>query len=494
MRRETCDFLSAKPCPGKLRGDLLDGLSPHQRHALGKVVGHEHYVLVTERKIRVGDADQIGRNQACSLMQQLEKCVLRIGARLTEYDGSGAAADRAAVTIDTLAVALHIELLEKSRQSPQALVVGNHRMGIGAQEIAVPHAQQRQRDRHVALEIGFPKMTIHGVPSVEQRLECVHADCQCHRQPHGRPQRVAPANPIPELEDVSGIDAELSSAIGLARHGDEVAGDVRPLAEPLHQPAACRVRVGERLLGGERLRHDHEQRGGRIEIGERRRQMGAVDVGDETHVERSRCLGHQRIRHHGRTEIRSADTDVHDTRHRPAAGSEPGAAANCIGETAHPLKRIAHRRHDVDALHAYGRGGTIAQRRVQDRTLLGGVDDLPGKHALRPLLNARCPSQRPQQRHGLRNHSVLGVIEQHFVAADREPLKTLLILGKQITHMQRTHLTAVRLESTPLGCSGYVIRHLRVPGETCEHIAFTALYSNPESGETAATEPTSWAP
>ena len=50
------------------------------------------------------------------------------------------------------AVALHGQLLQIGREALQVLLVRQHRHGLGAEEVSVPHAQEPHEHRQVALE------------------------------------------------------------------------------------------------------------------------------------------------------------------------------------------------------------------------------------------------------------------------------------------------------------------------------------------------------
>jgi hypothetical protein len=74
-------------------------------------------------------------------------------------------------------------------------------------------------------------------------------------------------------------------------------------------PALARVSAG-----GERLRADDEQRLRGVEAGQRRLEVGAVDVGDEARVERAVEAAAQGAHDHARPEVGAADPDVHHGR------------------------------------------------------------------------------------------------------------------------------------------------------------------------------------
>ncbi|CAM5303099.1 hypothetical protein SHIRM173S_05727 [Streptomyces hirsutus] len=150
-------------------------------------------------------------------------------------------------------------------------------MRLGAQEVAVPDAQQAQQQRHVGLGRGGAEVVVDEVEPVEHLPEAVRADGDHQRQADRRVVRVASADPVPELEHVRRVDAEVGDLLRVRREGDEVLGDgdLSPV-ERVQQPGPCGSGVGDRLDGGERLGRDDEQRLGRVQVAD-----GLVQVGAE---------------------------------------------------------------------------------------------------------------------------------------------------------------------------------------------------------------------
>ena len=124
----------------------------------------------------------------------------------------------------------------------------------------------------------------------------------------------------------------------------------RGVAERVGQPAPCRGRVGQRLQRGERLRCDDEKRCGRVESIEFGHQVGRVDVGDEPRGDARVGVVAQRVIHHHRTQIRTADADVDDGRDALARRARPLAAAQPVGEVAHAVQHRVHILDDVLAV------------------------------------------------------------------------------------------------------------------------------------------------
>ncbi len=89
--------------------------------------------------------------------------MLAVGARFPPYHHAGIVIDRCAVAIHALAVALHLQLLQIGGETVQILVVGQHCVGGGAKEVAIPDAQHAHQYRHVLLQRRTPEVLIHRV-------------------------------------------------------------------------------------------------------------------------------------------------------------------------------------------------------------------------------------------------------------------------------------------------------------------------------------------
>ena len=68
-------------------------------------------------------------------------------------------------------------------------------------------------------------MLVHLMETVQHGAKVIRADRQHRREANGRIHGVAPANPIPKAEHVSGIDAELRHFRRICRHCNKVLGD-----------------------------------------------------------------------------------------------------------------------------------------------------------------------------------------------------------------------------------------------------------------------------
>ena len=169
--------------------------------------------------IGAGGDQEITGHHVGPLMEELVEGVLAVGAGLAEDDRAGRAHHRGAAHAHALAVRFHVELLQVGRQPVQPLVVGEHRVGREAEDVAVPDADQPENHRHVLLERGGAEMVVHGAPAGEEPREVARPDRDHQRQPDRRPDRVAAADPVPEAESALGAipkAATLSSAVDIA--------------------------------------------------------------------------------------------------------------------------------------------------------------------------------------------------------------------------------------------------------------------------------------
>src|SRR5450755_1248960 len=117
---------------------FLGGLSERQRLALCKQIGHQQVVLIAEGIERLAEADEIAGDEPRSLMDQLEKRMLSVGAGLAPVDRPGLVIHAFAVEGNVLAIALHRELLQIGWESLEILVVRQHGDGRSLQKIVIP--------------------------------------------------------------------------------------------------------------------------------------------------------------------------------------------------------------------------------------------------------------------------------------------------------------------------------------------------------------------
>ena len=81
-----------------LRGRLAEG----QRLRLGEHVGQQQIVMPAQRIQRLGEGDEIARNQLRSLMDQLIEGMLAVGARFAPVDRPGLVVDLGPIRVTCL--------------------------------------------------------------------------------------------------------------------------------------------------------------------------------------------------------------------------------------------------------------------------------------------------------------------------------------------------------------------------------------------------------
>ena len=182
------------------------------------------------------------------------------------------------------------------------------------------------------------------------------------------------------------------------------------------------------------------------EAGQRGRQIGAVDIGDEMQARPAAGIGRERQRRHLRPQIGAADADADDVGDPAAVVAGPLAAPHRRDEFLQPAQHVVHRRHDVAAVDLDRAVAAIAQRDVEGGAPLGRVDALAAEHALDPARQLGGLRQVEQQRERARGDPVLRVVEKqarsfraHAYAARRifveqipkMPLLDLLVVGFQ---------------------------------------------------------------
>jgi hypothetical protein len=67
-------------------------------------------------------------------------------------------------------------LLQIGGETVQVLVVGEYGVRLGAEEVAIPDAEQPHQRRHVLLQRRAAEVFVHRVSAAQQLLESVHAD------------------------------------------------------------------------------------------------------------------------------------------------------------------------------------------------------------------------------------------------------------------------------------------------------------------------------
>jgi len=101
--------------------------------AWANTLAQEQVVVASERVKRLNKPDEVAWDELGPLMNQLVEGMLSIGARLPPIDRPGLADDLSPIKHDVLAIALHRQLLEVSREALQVLFIRKNRHGLRAE-------------------------------------------------------------------------------------------------------------------------------------------------------------------------------------------------------------------------------------------------------------------------------------------------------------------------------------------------------------------------
>ncbi len=111
----------------------------------------------------------------------------------------------------------------------------------------------------------------------------------------------------------------------------------------------------------------------------------------------------------------------------------------------------AHFGHHVLAVDQHRALAAIAQRRVQHRPILGGVDFLATEHGVDATAQTTRVGERDQQTQRLGVDALPGEIEQQVeLGGPRERHRALRVVREQIPQMPASHARRVRIERLPL--------------------------------------------
>ena len=249
-----------------LQGEFISGLffgfALHQGLGLGEKIGQKNVVVLPERIEGFNRSQKVAGDQFRPLMNQLIKGMLTVGAWFSPDDRTGAPSYGFSVPIHALAVAFHIALLEVGGEAVKILIVGKNGVRLGVVEVVVPDAEKGKSHGQVLLDGGFEEMFVHGVGALEKFCKPLIADREGNAQTDGRPERVAPADPVPKGEHIRRIDAELDDFALIGGKGNEMLRDMFFLDRLLQKPGTGRVGVGQGFLSGKGL-GSYKKEGGR---------------------------------------------------------------------------------------------------------------------------------------------------------------------------------------------------------------------------------------
>ena len=154
------------------------------------------------------------------------------------------------------------------------------------------------------------------------------------------------------------------------------------------------------------------------------------------------------IGHHG-AEVGAANTDIHDISDRGAGVAPPLTRTHAIGELRHPVEHAMNLRHDVYPIDEDGRPARCAQRHMQNRPILGGVDLFSAKHRFDAGLQANLIGKLDQQGDCLVGDAVLGIVEIDADGFRAHPLGTARVVLEQRPQMETFGLFVVAFERFP---------------------------------------------
>mmetsp|Transcript_123357 Transcript_123357/g.345342 ORF Transcript_123357/g.345342 Transcript_123357/m.345342 type:complete len:584 (+) Transcript_123357:170-1921(+) len=446
----------------EIRGDalslqLLGRLAQSEGVGLGEKVRHQlvvvgdglawklHWVLGCR------EADELGRDDA-ALVHELAEGVLAVGPGLSEVDRAGAHRHLRAGHGHALAVAFHVELLDVGDEPRQRLAVGEHRAALVLEHADVPHRQEPHDHRQVLLGRRREEVLVHVPASLVELHDGVEAVLQGEGQDADRgPAGEAAANPVPEAEDVRGVDAEGRGLVQRRGASGDVLGDAVGAAQLLDEPLLDGPRVQHGLRRGERLRDDEDERCLGVEPVERALHVDGVHVGEEAHAPALRRLGGLGVRPQGlvdelHAEVGAADADGDDICELLAGEAGPLAGADLLRESLHVVEHLPDLGDDVLAIDADLRVARGAQGDVEHRPALRLVDLDAVVHLLALPLDVGRLRKREELVHRLRVDALAAVVKRQPAALQEHRVVPGLVLE------QRAEVRALQ----PLGLGEHI--------------------------------------
>ena len=261
--------------------------------------------------------------------------------------------------------------------------------------------------------------------AIEELAEVFWTNCNHQWQTDGRPDRITPADPIPETEDAVAFDTECRDFLKGGGNRREMMLD-GAFTELVGDKLAGCCRIRHRLDRRERLRSDDEKGRFRVDQLQRIGNVRTVDVGNEMRawaiVEWSQC---QR-RHHW-AEIGAANADIDDVGDFLAGRTFEKARADCIGKLAHRRQNAVDVRHHVLAVDQHWRVRTVAQCGMKNGTVFGEVDGLAGKHFFALGFNAAFDCQLLKQCNDVVVHGALRIVHQQVIEFCAETAESLVV-------------------------------------------------------------------
>ncbi len=146
-------------------------------------------------------------------------------------------------------------------------------------------------------------------------------------------------------------------------------------------------------------------------------------------------IGLQGLGHHYRTKVGPADADIHDVPDLATGEAFPASVPDRFAEFPHVVEDGIDLRHDVLTINQNRVVRSIAQRDVEDGTILGDVYFFAPEHPVPPAFDVAAPGQGGQQLHGLARDPVLRVVNENVLKLCRKIFETFGIFFKEPSHV-----------------------------------------------------------
>ena len=381
MRSEECDFLFRFSRRTKFFRSFIQSLSVHQRFRLRKEIGKQFLVVVADLIVAIRRSDKVARNHFRSLVNQLIEGVLTIRSRFAPKNGTRLVIHTFGIAIDGLTVGFHVCLLEVGGEAMQVLVVRDHSVARSVKEIVVPHADKGENHREILFHRSILEMFVHFISALVQFHVIVKANTERDRKTDSRPKRVATADPIPEFKHVGGVNAKCGNRFGIGGKSHKMfCNGLFITVKRFENSGLCRFRIRHRFQSRKRFRSHDKERFFNVHFLEGFGHVSAVDIGNKIDFGRIFavsgfvCIRLQRFGDHHRTEIGTADADVHHITDFLARKSKPLARTNQMRERFHVFENSANFWHHVLAIDANRIISLIAESGMQDGAFFRRVD------------------------------------------------------------------------------------------------------------------------
>ena len=456
VRSEECDFFFGLAGGAEFFLSLGESLAVHQSFRLSEEVGEQLLVVIANLVVAVGRGDEVTRNHLGALVDELVEGMLAVRTRFAPENRTRLVVHALGIAVNGLAVGFHVCLLEVGGEAVEVLVVREHGVAGCAKEVVVPNADEGEDDREVLVSRSGLEMLIHFVSALVELHVVFEADAEADGKTDCRPQRIAAANPVPEFEHVSRVDTEFGNGFGVGGESDEVLCDSGLVAiECLEDGCLCGFGVRHGFKSCERLGSNDEESFFDIHLLEGFGHVGAVDVRNEVDFRRSFacdrlfCIRLESFGDHHRTEVGTADTDVHNVLDGLAALAFPLAATDEVGEVFHVLEHSANFRHDILAIDANRIVALVAECGVEHGALFGGVNLFACKVLGAHVFEIGGLQEVLELGHGFVGDDVLGVVEEESAGFSAELVSASRVLREEFLHLPSLGDFGMGLEGLP---------------------------------------------